>query len=119
MYRSDLEKHGYGFKIDGDKLSIEIIKSELKLDKSTQTDISDTQNRGVGTSDYSNQFEIELWGLLPDVCEFLAEVDDIHSTRLVQYMRLLSNRSFPLTNIKIHQDIVCISSLFINLILQS
>ena len=45
--------------------------------------------------------ETELWQLLPDVCQFLAEVDAIHSTRLVQYMRLLSDRSFPMTNISL------------------
>ena len=42
------------------------------------------------------------------MCEFLAENDVIHSVRLIQYMRLLSNRSFPLTNIsyKVFLDLV-------------
>ena len=67
---------------------MEIIKSNLKLDKSTQTDYV-TQNRSVGTSDDCTTLETELWELLPDVCQFLAEVDAIHRTRLVQHMVLL------------------------------
>jgi len=95
---SDIEKHGYILKVDSDRLNVEIIKSNLKLDKITQTDYG-TQNRSVGTSDDCTSLETELWELLPDVCQFLAEVDAIHSTRLVQHMRLLADRSFPLTNI--------------------
>ena len=99
---SDIEKHGYILKVDSDRLNVEIIKSDLKLDKSTQTDYG-TQNRSVGTSDDCTSLETELWELLPDVCQFLAEVDAIHSTRLVQHMRLLADRSFPLTYT--HQNI--------------
>ena len=90
---SDIEKNGYILKVDSDRLTAEIIKSDLKLDKSTQTDYV-TQNRSVGTSDDFTTLEIELWELLPDACQFLAEVDAIHRTRLVQHMVLLCFLSF-------------------------
>ena len=37
--------------------------------------------------------------LVPDVCQFHAEQDAIHSIRLVQYMRMLAAGSFPISNI--------------------
>ena len=92
----DIENHGYTLKIDEEKSTVHIEKSDLKLDKSTQTDHA-TNDHCVGTSDDCTTVETELWQLLPDVCQFLAEVDAIHSTRLVQYMWLLSDRSFPMT----------------------
>ena len=94
----DVENHGYTLKIDEEKSTVHIVKSDLKLEKGTQTDHT-TEDRCVGTSDDCTTVENELWQLLPDVCQFLAEVDAIHSTRLVQYMRLLSDRTFPMTNI--------------------
>ena len=69
--------------------------SDLKTRKGdrTQTD-NEQHNIGTCTSDDHEDIYKMLSDLLPDVCEFLTGVDAIHSTRLIQYMRLLSNEIF-------------------------
>ena len=94
----DIESQGYEFKVDDHQESIKIVKCNRTHDRSTQTGHS-SQDQCVGRDHGDSDLQSELLDLLPDVCEFLAENDAIHSVRLIQYMRLLSTRSFPLTNI--------------------
>ena len=87
-------------------IDIVVSKTPICLDSETQTvdrkyvDASvQTENTGVIK---------EMYSLIPQIVEYLSEQGAIHITRLVEYMKLLASRSFPLSNIcyRVFMDLI-------------
>ena len=92
---SDLKKNGLFIQIDEQGEDVDILMLESR-DIATQTESAKFVDAAIQT-EYGTQTGVikEMYSLLPQIIEYLAEHGAIHITRLLEYMRLLASRSFP------------------------
>lgn len=100
---ADISNNGMELQVDPIAEDIKIVPSNKK-DSSTQTTSHnlDTLLVDVGVQTDSSKLTdviLTMYSLIPRVCEYLSEHDVIHTTRLIEYMKLLASRSFPMANI--------------------
>lgn len=83
-------------KFKRNKAEEEVEVKRNKPDTDNQHDDSDDENE---MSDKERDLQKTLTDLIPGVCRYLCREDSVHSESVVQFLRLLSQGTFPLRNI--------------------
>ena len=81
------------------------VEHDINIDISQELDNLDLCDEDITKRD--NLLE-EMKTLLPGVCQFLSEADDIHKSRFMQFLELMNNGTFPLNNIcfQVFEDLI-------------